>query len=204
MNVRDNLTLTRGAHTFKFGGHLEFMTNNEARGGTWMGQFQFGNNANNPLNTNFAFSNAVLGVYQQYTETSRYGDTHNKQWWTEWYGQDTWQATPQLTVDYGAALPALHARTGGRISRSPTSMPALYNPAQAPRLYMPALVNGTRVAIDPVTGQTLNQIYIGAYVPGTGNHGQRPGARRPIPACRTASATCSRRSPSRASASAGT
>ena len=84
MSVRDNLTLTRGKHTFKVGGHLEYMTNNEARGGTWMGQFQFGNNANNPLNSNFAFSNMALGVYQQYTETSRYGETHNKQWWTEY------------------------------------------------------------------------------------------------------------------------
>jgi hypothetical protein len=30
-------------------------------------------------------------------------------------------------------------------------------------------VNGTRVAFDPVTGQSLNAIYIGAYVPGSGD-----------------------------------
>ena len=44
-----------------------------------MGQFQFNNNANNPLNTNFAFSNAVLGVFPQYTETDRYRRPHNRQ-----------------------------------------------------------------------------------------------------------------------------
>jgi hypothetical protein len=167
-NVRDNLTLNRGKHTLKFGGLFEFMENNEARGGTWMGQYQFNNNANNPLNTNFAFSNMLLGVYQQYTETSRYGDTHNRQIWSEWYAQDTWQATPRLTVDYGIRFLwyTPYWRPDQQIANFD---PATFNPAQAPRLYMPALVNGTRVALDPVTGQVLNQIYIGAYVPNTGN-----------------------------------
>jgi hypothetical protein len=167
-SVRDNLTLTRGNHTFKFGGHLEFMTNNEARGGTWMGQFQFNNNTSNPLNTNFAFSNMLLGVYQQYTETSRYGDTHNRQWWTEWYGQDTWQITPRFVFDYGLRflMYSPYWRPDQQISNF--ELPT-YTRADAPRLYQPALVNGTRVAVDPITGQTLNQIYIGAYVPNTGD-----------------------------------
>ena len=168
LSVRDNLTLTRGHHTWKFGGHLEYMTNNEARGGTWMGQFQFNNNANNPLNTNFAYSNAVLGVYQQYSETSRYGETHNKQIWSEWYAQDTWQVTPRFTLDYGMRFLVYtpYWRPDKQVSNFD---PSTYNRAAAPRLYQPALVNGARVALDPVTGQTLNQIFIGAYVSGTGN-----------------------------------
>jgi len=44
-----------------------------------------------------------------------------------------------------------------------------YKPADAPRLFQPAKINGVRVAYDPVTGQTLSQGYITAYVPGTGN-----------------------------------
>jgi hypothetical protein len=168
MNVRDNLTFTRGRHTLKVGGHLEYMANNEARGGTWMGQFQFNNNNNNPLNTNFAFSNMLLGVYQQYSETSRYGDTQNRQIWSEFYGQDTWQATPRLTVDYG--LRFLVYTPYWRPDRQIANFdPALYNPADAPRLYQPALLNGTRVAVDPASGQVLNQIFIGAYVPNSGN-----------------------------------
>jgi hypothetical protein len=168
MMVENKLTLTRGNHGLKFGANLEYMTNNEARGGTWMGQFQFGNNANNPLNTNFAFSNAVLGVYQQYTETSSYGVTNNKQLWSEWFAQDVWQVTPRLTFDYGLRFLVYtpYWRPDKQISNFE---PDAYNRANAPRLYQPALVNGTRVAVDPATGQTLNQIYIGAYVPGTGN-----------------------------------
>src|SRR5206468_7314557 len=33
----------------------------------------------------------------------------------------------------------------------------------------PAIVNGTRVAFDPATGQSQNAVFIGAYVPGTGD-----------------------------------
>src|SRR6185295_8025363 len=47
--------------------------------------------------------------------------------------------------------------------------PSTYDPKQAPRLYLPAIINGTRMAFDPATGQSLNQIFVGAYVPGSGN-----------------------------------
>ena len=40
-SFRDNITWTRGRHTLKAGGYLEYMQNNEARGGNWMGEYQF-------------------------------------------------------------------------------------------------------------------------------------------------------------------
>ena len=40
---RDNITWTRGKHTVKVGGYFEYMQNNEARGGNWMGEFKFSN-----------------------------------------------------------------------------------------------------------------------------------------------------------------
>ena len=85
------MTWTRGQHTLKLGGYFEYMQNNEARGGNWTGNTSSTTTSTNPLNTNFAFSNAVLGVFSQYTETDRYRLTQNRQWWSEWYGQDTWQ-----------------------------------------------------------------------------------------------------------------
>jgi hypothetical protein len=166
-SIRDSLTWTRRAHTFKVGGHYEYMQNNEARGGNWPGDITFSNNTSNPLNANFAFANAILGVFSQYTETDKYRVTQNRQWWAEWYGQDTWQIRPRVTVDYGARFLwySPYYRPDGQVANFD---PSLYNPKLAPRLYVPAIVNGTRVAFDPVTGQSLNSVFIGAYVPGTG------------------------------------
>jgi hypothetical protein len=167
-SVRDNVTLTRGRHTVKVGGHYEYMQNNEARGGNWAGDITFSNSSSNPLNANFAFANAALGVFSQYTETDTYRITQNRQWWSEWYLQDTFQTTPRLTIDYGARFLwySPYTRPDGQVANFD---PSKYDPAKAPRLYQPAIVNGARVAYDPVTGQSLNAIYIGAYVPGTGD-----------------------------------
>jgi Carboxypeptidase regulatory-like domain/TonB-dependent Receptor Plug Domain len=167
-SVRDNITWTRGSHTFKAGAYYEFMHNNEARGGNWAGTFTFNNNTNNPLNTNHAFSNALLGVFGNYEETETPGSTRNRAWMSEWYVQDTWAAGSHFTVDYGARFLwyAPYWRVDDRVSNFD---PARYDPAQAPRLYQPALINNARVAFDPVTGQVLHSVFIGAYVPGTGN-----------------------------------
>src|SRR5262249_52515180 len=48
-------------------------------------------------------------------------------------------------------------------------VPSLYNAAQAPRLYYPTLVNGSRIGVDLATGNTVPAPLIGAFVPGTGN-----------------------------------
>ena len=167
-SVRESLTWTRGRHSLKVGGHFEYMQNNEARGGAWSGQITFSNSSTNPLNTNFAFSNAVLGVYSQYTETDAYRDTRNRQWWSEWYGQDTWRPTPRLTVDYGVRFLfySPYWRPDGQLANFD---PARYDPARAPRLYAPAIVDGVKVAYDPVSGRTANVTYVGTYVPGTGD-----------------------------------
>jgi hypothetical protein len=166
-SIRDNLTWTRNTHTVKVGGHFEYMQNNEARGGNWAGDVTYSNNASNPLNANFAYANAILGVYSQYTETDKYRVTQNRQWWSEWYMQDTWQTSSRLTLDYGARFLwySPYWRPDNQLANFD---PKLYDPSKAPRLYQPAIVNGSRVAFDPVTGQSLNAIFIGAFVPGTG------------------------------------
>jgi hypothetical protein len=166
-SIRDNVTWTRNTHTFKAGGHYEYMQNNEARGGNWAGDITFSNSTSNPLNANFAYANTLLGVFSSYTETDKYRITQNRQWWSEWYAQDTWQVKPRVTLDYGARFLwySPYYRPDGQVSNFD---PSLYDPKQAPRLYVPAIINGTRVAYDPVTGQSLNSVFIGAYVPGTG------------------------------------
>ncbi len=167
MSATDAITWVKGNHTFKSGAYVEYMRNNEARGGNWMGSFDVRRNTNNPLDTNYAFSNLLLGVFREYTEVDAYRSTRNRHWQAEWYAQDTWRRN-RITVDYGARFvwytPYWQAnqRTAG-FSRD------RYDPAKAPRYYYPAKINGQNVAIDPVTGQVLNEVYVGTFVPGTGD-----------------------------------
>ncbi|HTM23607.1 MAG TPA: carboxypeptidase regulatory-like domain-containing protein [Vicinamibacterales bacterium] len=166
-SATETLTWLKGNHAIKTGAYLEYMRNNEARGGLWMGQFNFSRNTNNPLDTNYAFSNLLLGVFGQYDEVDAYRSTRNRHWQTEWYAQDTWRARSRLTVDYGMRFlwytPYFQAN-----KKTAAFVPDRYDPAKAPRLYYPALVNGKSVALDRVTGQVLDKVYVGTFVPGTG------------------------------------
>src|SRR5436190_14253235 len=167
-SLRDNITWTRARHTVKAGGYLEYMQNNEARGGNWMGEYSFARNTNNPLDTGFAYANALFGVFSQYTETDRYRETRNRAWMSEFYAQDTFVVRPRLTLDYGARFVwyTPYVRVDDQVANFD---PARFDPAKAPRLYVPAIINGTRAAFDPVTGQSQNAVFIGAYVPGSGD-----------------------------------
>jgi hypothetical protein len=167
-SVDETLTWLKGRHALKGGFYFEYLRNHEARGGIWNGRFDFRSTGNNPLNTNHGFSNTVLGVFQNYTEVDNYRSTRNNHLQAEWYVQDTWRAANRLTLDYGMRFlwftPYWQAN-----ERTAAFVPDRWDPANAPRMYQPARINNQNVALDPVTGQTLNQVYIGTFVPGSGD-----------------------------------
>jgi len=168
VSARDDLTWTRARHTFKGGLYFERAANNEARGGTWMGTYDFSADSTNPLNTGYAYANALLGNFRQYEEWDGYRATRNRSSLIEGYVQDTWKAHSRLTLDYGLRLlwytPLYQAdgRTAGFV-------PDRYDPARAPRLYRPVRVDGVTYAEDPLTGARTSASHIGAYVPGSGD-----------------------------------
>src|SRR5262249_47881582 len=86
----------------------------------------------------------------------------------DWYVQDTWKATHKLTFDYGARF-SYSTPYYQNDNRASIFDPSAYNRANAPRQYVPAIVNGQRVGRDPVTGQTVSPALISAFVPGTGS-----------------------------------
>lgn len=171
MSFRDNLTWIKGSHTFKGGLYVERLRNTEGLGGVgagpWAGQFTFNTDNANPLDTRYAFSNALLGVFREYTEVDALPEVNARRFQAEWYAQDTWKASRKLTLDYGIRF--LWYKPWRTSLPAATFVPERYDPARAPRLYQPARIDNQNVAHDPVTGQVLPNIYVGSFVPGTGD-----------------------------------
>jgi hypothetical protein len=167
--LSDNLTKTWKGHTFKAGIFWDDTDRNYGNFGTYYGSFDFQNNTNNPLNTGYAYSNAILGNFYSYTEASNRFEWKVQGYGLEWYAQDTWKVTRKLTLNYGLRLSYMSLRAADGPLPGSVFNPGFYNPAQAVTLYQPTLVNGVRMALNPLTGQTANAIQIGAIVPNSGN-----------------------------------
>jgi len=167
--LSDNVTKTLGAHTFKAGIYVDrIWAYNQTQSGPFNGSFDFGTNVNNPLDTGYAYSNALIGVFSSYSEPSArpfpkaiVGDV-------SFFVQDKWTLKRRFTLDYGVRfyrLPQSFIK-GNQISGF---WPAAYNSAQAVHLVNPTLVGNTRMGIDPGTGQIYPAVAIGAIAPGAGN-----------------------------------
>ncbi len=88
----------------KFGIYVEQTTRNAQRSTAFNGTFNFNRDVNNPLETNYAYSNALLGSVQSYTEATNHPAGHSRYFNVEWYAQDTWKVTRRFTLDYGLRM----------------------------------------------------------------------------------------------------
>ena len=80
----------------------------------------------------------------------------------DWFVQDSWKATKKLTLEIGLRVAYFTPweQTDGQQSSFALGR---YQASAAPVLYRPGLQGTTRVAVNPLTGQTLNAVYIGAF-----------------------------------------
>ena len=170
-SLRSNVTWIRGSHSYKAGFYLEQSRNSEGNGGVgagpWAGQFNFSVDTSNPVDTNHTYANALIGSFRDYTEIDAFSEVKGKRLLSEFYVQDTWRATQRLTLDYGVRF--LWYEPWHSTQPAAVFVPERYDPARAPRLYEPARVNNVNVALDPVTGETLPNVFVGSFVPGTGD-----------------------------------
>ena len=65
------------------------------------GTYYFGSDRANPLDTNYPYSNAMLGSIFAYGDDNTKLVNHARYTQIEWYLQDTWKASRRLTFDYG-------------------------------------------------------------------------------------------------------
>jgi hypothetical protein len=168
--VTDNVTKVLGNHTLKAG--VVFTRSRSWKGNqgsSFSGNFAFGKDVNNPLDTNYGYSNAILGIFDTYTESSARPGADFRAGAFEEYVQDSWKVNRRLTLEYGLRLTSWipwHQRSNVESAFDP----AAYDPKQALQLYRPGLnASGIRIAVNPVNGAQLPAVYIGAIVPGVGN-----------------------------------
>jgi len=168
LTFNDTMSLARGSHTYKAGFYFENSRNEEGKTGTFDGSFDFTVDASNPFDTRNPYANALLGAFKTYTESSSRPGGNGTASVLEWFVQDTWKASRKLTLDYGARFDwySHWHQKGGEAAAFALG---LYDPSKAPLLYQSTIVNGVRLARNPVTGQTAPAILIGALVPGTGD-----------------------------------
>ncbi|HEY1341853.1 MAG TPA: carboxypeptidase regulatory-like domain-containing protein [Bryobacteraceae bacterium] len=168
--VNDTLSKSWGAHNVKAGIYIERNGKLSPTYLAYRGSVAFTRSTLNPLDTNDAFSNALVGNYYSYLEGNKRlsGD-----WWfsnVEWFLQDNWRVTKKLTLDFGirfAHLPGIDDHN----NTMSTFVPSLYSASKSPRIYRPAInpANGQRMAQDPQTGAFAPVTLIGFFVPNTGD-----------------------------------
>lgn len=166
--ISDNVDWISHGHNMKFGIYNEFNRKLQPAGTGYLGNYNFGPDTNNPLNTGNGYANALLGNFTSYSESTKRTVFNVTYWNIEFFVQDNWRVTKRLTLDYG--LRFYHQTPQVDTEKTFAYFdPALYSRSAVPRIYAPAIVNGKRVAIDPGTGTVAPVAQIALFVPGTGN-----------------------------------
>lgn len=135
----DGLTKIWGHHTSKAGAYFQAGRYLQRHiGSVFNGNFNFGTSSSNPYDTNYAYSNMLLGSYNSYQEGSNVVDYAPHWNILEWYVQDNWKVLPNLSLDYGIRftydMPTELAPGFGAGFVS-----GRYDPNQVPALYRPVL-----------------------------------------------------------------
>jgi len=179
-----SLTKVKGRHTIKAGAYLNhsYKAQNAGFNASFAGNVDFSNNTNNTLDSGFGYSNAALGVFNQYQQASKYIEGSMLYNQLEFYVQDNWKVSNRLTLDYGMRF--VHQQPQyDQFNQESNFFPGQFTAANAQVLYVAGCSNGAstcsgniRNAENPLTGAIIpggnaanSQVLIGTPVPGVGS-----------------------------------
>jgi hypothetical protein len=165
----DNLSKIFSHHLVKAGSFIHRNRKNQSAYALTGGNFNFGDSTSNPYDSGFGFSNAAMGIFQTFSQANQYVTGQYRYTNAEFYLQDSWKVSSRVTVNYGVRAYYIQPYYDKGLNTL-NFLPNLWNAAQAPRLYWPALdANGNKIGIDRATGQTVSSLFVGLIVPGSGN-----------------------------------
>jgi outer membrane receptor protein involved in Fe transport len=134
---RDNLTWVRGQHTLKFGAFYSREAKNENAGNALNGTYSF-----NGSRSGNDYADFLLGFPSSYLEDENEVKVQLRYNTLEFYAQDSWKVTPQLSIDYGARY-SIYANPIDENDLLTSFRPDFYNPAAA-------------VRIEPISGNVIS------------------------------------------------
>jgi hypothetical protein len=165
-----NLTKIWGAHNAKFGVYFQHSYKAQSAFASHNTQIDFIDDSANPLDTNFGYANAALGVFRTFTQASKYAKPEYVYTNVEWYAQDNWKVSNRLTVEAGVRFYALTPQWDESLQVS-TFLPDRWSAADAPMLYQPACIGAypcsgsNRIGVDPADpANTVEGRFIGRLV----------------------------------------
>jgi hypothetical protein len=176
----NTVSWTRGTHIFKFGGQYVRNDKDEFQNTANKGVYDF-RVSQSAFDTGFAPSNVLLGALSSFQQVERVSHVDVKVVQYLFFAQDTWKIKPNLTLDYGMRFYHLPME----IAKNPAStldavfLPSKWDPAKAPRFYVPDpsrptqvidpakpgepvpsyLANTLRYSIVPGSGDVMNGVY---------------------------------------------
>lgn len=163
-SIQNKITWIKGSHNVKAGIYVERMARNVSVYSVYNtgGTYYFGSDRSSSFDTNYPYSNALLGSIFAYGDDNKKQVNHAHYTQVEWFLQDTWRATRRLTLDYGLRMYRvgdLHSSGGtlGLFSKEE------YSASKSGQLIFPTLINGQRAAINPTTGATFPYVRQGTF-----------------------------------------
>jgi hypothetical protein len=135
------------------------------------GTYYFGSDRSSPLDTNYPYSNALLGSIFAYGDDNTKLVNHSHYTQIEWYVQDTWKVARRLTLDYGLRFYRVGDLNSARNTLGLFATSA-YDPNKAGQLLYPACSTAVttttcptanKIAINPRTGATFPYVRQGTF-----------------------------------------
>jgi len=168
-DITDNMIKVMGVHQIKWGVFIQRSRKDQTAFTPANGNIDFGRNAANPLDTNWAFSNALTGTYNTLRQSNIIRNGLYRYTNVEWYVADVWKVRPNLTLDFGVRFYYIQPQFDAALQTSSFNG-ADWDPQGVASLYQPAInpATGAKVAQNPITGAYYPWALVGALVPGTG------------------------------------
>jgi hypothetical protein len=176
-----NLNKIWGAHTAKFGFYMQHSYKAQTNFASFNTATNFTNSTSNPYDTGFGYANAAIGVYNSFTQASKYAQPQYVYNNIEWFAQDNWKVNSKLTIDAGIRFYYMTPQWD-QLKLTSTFLPDKWTASAAPRLYQPVCIGASPCSganlrgIDPAlvgqtpsTANTVESRFVGRLVPNTGN-----------------------------------